>query len=166
MPPLYTTFFILILVSCNTNIPQHVYPQYAGQNQPKIAHGTTKELDFPNYLFCKKDTIRMQHQFGHYSDYIHLGKFRTDSITYQISILLRHISFVEGFKTRSILEFTSYHADTLQFEARNPHELPVDIHQNHFVFLNADSTYSFSSVEINKNELVCFSYNRQCFTRW
>lgn len=93
-----------------------------------------------------------------------LGALKVDTVTYQVSNVIREIQLVDGFKTRAFLLLESNDI-TYSYEAENPKDLPQEIKKNKLIFYFEKDR---CEEEINEivEEALCFKcLDGKCFLK-
>lgn len=147
-----------VLLSCEEQLPKNNGNNNEVYSIDSKNYSPPTLIQFPDYVITTKDTIYNTWEEGGESEKIYLGKYESESYTFQVITEFSLIPVAEGLKGKSRLYLVDNESDTLFYEADDRSYLPVDVYLNHFVFKNEMEQYVFVNIVNIEEDILCFSY--------
>ena len=94
---------------------------------------------------------------------LNLGKFRYNSIVFDVFSIFKIIQLASSKKGQSYLVFVSESNDYREFDMEMPNNLPIAIENNNLLFYLADSDSLCSCKPIFTDSMLCIDCINECF---
>jgi hypothetical protein len=154
---LFIVFMIFLFIQCDTESKgKHVVDYNDSIKILAFPEAESFNL-FPEYVYKPKDTIIKTWSDGVTSELILIGLCKTNRGEFRVFTEFSRVLVADGLRGQSSLCLINKNQDTLVFDAEMTAAFPIDLYENHFVFINEYDEYVFSEIDIITNEVVCFN---------